>query len=84
MLAAEPGDRSGYESRQRGRQRPDPQSRALACCGSGKLRAGKLEALRDRVGMFEQDLPLAGKPEAAGPALQQPSAELALELSHLV
>ena len=46
--------------------------------------SAKLEALGDRVGMFEQDRALLGEPQTAGPTLEQGRAELALELGDLV
>ena len=60
-------------------------SRARAPCAAAlELVFGELEALGDGVCVLEQDLALAGEPQAAGRALQQPSADLALQRGHLV
>ena len=56
----------------------------LAFSGRGELCGGELEALDDRIGMFEQDLPLGRQPQAAGAPVEQPGTDLAFELSHLV
>jgi hypothetical protein len=53
-------------------------------CGDGELCVGELEALGDGVGVFEQDLPLASEPQSAGPAVEQPGADLAFQRADLV
>ena len=77
-------DGGGDEPGERGRKCADPQPRAPTFCGSGKLFPRELEALSDGVGVSEQDLALAGEPEAAGRTLEQPSADLAFQRRHLV
>ena len=56
----------------------------MAVGGGGELLVGELEALGDGVGVLEQDLALAGESKAAGLALEQPRADLALQCRDLV
>ena len=78
VALAEACNGGGYEPGERGRERADAQPRALVVGGDGELRVGELEAFGDCVGVFEQDLALVGEPEAAGPAVKQPDADLCL------
>ena len=81
---AEARDGGGHEPGERGGEGADPQPGALGVGGDGELLAGELEALGDGVGVLEQDLALAGESQAAGLAVQQPRADLALQRRDLV
>jgi hypothetical protein len=45
----------------------------------GDLRVGQLQAPRDVIGVFEQDLTGAREPQPAAPAVEQTDADLGLE-----
>ena len=79
VVLAQARDGGGDEPGERGWEGADAQPGALAVGGDGELVVGELEALGDGVGVLEQDLALAGEPQAAGLALQQPRADLALQ-----
>jgi hypothetical protein len=79
MVDAQARDGGRDERRERRGKRADPQPRAPACDGGRELRFGQREALGDRIGVLEQDLALAGEPQAARRAIEQPGAELALQ-----
>src|SRR4051812_43028484 len=77
-------DGGGDEGGQGGRECADAQPRAPALRGGRELLAREPEPVRDRVRVPEQDLALGGEPEAAGLAIEQAHADLALERGDLV
>ena len=84
VALAQAGEGVGDEPGERGREGADAQPDAAAVGGRGDLGVGELEALGDGVGVREQDLALGGEPQAAGLALEQARADLALEGADLV
>lgn len=84
MLDAQTLDRRGDQTGQRGGKCSDAQARTLGLGCGAELRVRKLQALRDHVGVPEQDLARGREPETAGSALEEPDAELAFEGGNLI
>ena len=83
-LLAHARDGGGDEPREGGREGTDAQAGAVARGELRQLDAGQLEPLGDRVGVREQDRAGRRQLQAAGPAVEQPGADLALERGDLL
>ena len=81
---SQPGDRGRDEARQGRRERPEAQVLATLTGQGRDLRVGQLEAPRDVIGVFEQDLARACKAQAAAAALEQAKPDLGLQQGDLV
>ena len=80
----QPLDRAVDDRGERAGERADPQRRPHGAGQLGDLRVGLGEPAGDRIGVREQQRARLGHRRAAGPAVEQPDAQLALERGDLL